>query len=277
MRSYWLALGGILLWSAAATAQQPTNPQAQPKQPVVQPTGGQPGTGQPATGQPATPPPAPPAVKLDPDKDPLDRLLVNWEAAMKDIDTLKADLSRTEENKTFGNTTVYVGTAKYLKPGFAMLETQKKDGKPNEFEKVIVNSQGFYQYAPAQQQINVHPLTENQAAQAGDNPLTFLFGMKAADAKGRYDLTLSKTDQYYFYVDVLPKSDADKADFQRAQLVLNKTTYLPRRLWFEQPNKDTVMWDVPKVETHVPLKKEDFTPTLPKDWKWEQPPKTIRP
>src|SRR5262249_18312291 len=130
----------------------------------------------------------------------------------------------------------------------------------------------------SQQKVNVQPLPDNKAGEGGDNFLTFLFGMKAADAKVRYDLKLSKEDQYYFYVDVLPKNDADKADFQRAQLVLNKTNYVPRRLWLEQPNKDTVMWDLPKVEVHVPLKKEDFTPTLPsKEWTWDQPPKTIRP
>ena len=40
---------------------------------------------------------------------------------------------------------------------------------------------------------------------ANDNFLSFLFGMRAAEAKRRYDLKLEREDQHYYYIMVLPR------------------------------------------------------------------------
>jgi TIGR03009 family protein len=280
MRYSWLALAGLLAWNATAHAQQPT--QTQPVQiPAAQPPGqGQPIQGAPGQAQPAFPPgqpPAPPATPpLDPDHNPLDRFLLRWEQEMKNVETLVAQLSRVEENKTFQTVDVFVGTARYMKPNLASLEMQKKD-KPDQFEKFVCNGQMLYQYVPAQKEIRAHQLPAPKPGQVSeDNFLSFLFGMKAEEAKRRYDIKVAKEDQWYVYLDVLPRFDADKADFQRSRLVLNKDTFMPRQLWFEQPNKDTVTWDIPKIETKVPLKREEFlVPPVPQGWNMKQVPRPI--
>src|SRR5947199_27600 len=74
-----------------------------------------------------------------------------------------------------------------------------------------------------------------------DHFLTFLFGMKAEQAKQRYELKVTREDQYYIYLDVTPRSPQDRSDFVRAQLVLSKESFLPRQLWFEQPNGSTIV------------------------------------
>ena len=105
--------------------------------------------------------------------------------------------------------------------------------------------------------------------------------MKAEEAKRRYDLTLVKQDQYYTYIAIKPRFDADKADFQQARLVLNKDSFLPRQLWFEQPNGNEVTWDIPKIQSNATLDRKEFgVPQTPPGWTFvRQPPapRVVRP
>ena len=127
------------------------------------------------------------------------------------------------------------GTARYMKPNLAMLEMQER-GNPQRFEKYICTGTYLYEYAPQNKQVRVHELPAPRPGQVmDDNFLSFLFGMKADEARRRYDLRLVKEDQWYIYIEIHPRFSADKADFQRARLVLNSQTYLPRQLWFAGP------------------------------------------
>ena len=143
-------------------------------------------------------------------------------------------------------------------------------------EKFVCTGTFLYQFSPAKREIHAIELPRREGGQvADDNFLTLLFGVKAAEARRRYDLKLSNEDQYYIYVDVKARNEQDKADFQRARIVLNKDTFLPRQLWFEQPNSSEVTWDIPRIESGVRLNRADFdAPTPPKDWKLIQEPRT---
>lgn len=273
MRILGLALGGLLLWHASVGAQQTQPPTDQPPAARAQPM----------------PPPA-----LDPSRNRVDELLVRWEQEMRKVQSLSAQCTRIEENKTFKYTDVFHGTARYLKASdagkvtnLAMLEMRKKD-KPEVWEKFACNGTLLYQYVPSAKEIRVHQLPPPKPGQvADDNLLSFLFGMRAEEAKRRYDLKLVKEDQWYFYVEIFPRFDQDKADFQKARLVLNKDSFLPRQLWLEQPNGDTITWDVPKIELNVQLNRQEFDrPQVPQGWKQVQapaakasdpPPRIIRP
>ena len=114
--------------------------------------------------------------------------------------------------------------------------------------------------------------------------------MKADEAKRRYDLRLAKEDQWYIYIEIYPKSPADRADFQRARLVLLASSFLPRELWFEQNNLNEVRWDIPQIQSGVGLNRADFAqPAVPAGWTLERiprqdapqrqnvPPRVIRP
>ena len=49
-------------------------------------------------------------------------------------------------------------------------------------------------------------------------------------------------------------------------------------LWFEQPNKDEVLWDIPRLDSKANLKREDFAPpATPQGWKLVQQPRVARP
>ena len=227
-------------------------------------------------------PPAPPVATPSPADQKLDQYLQRWEQEMQKIQTLYAQLIRIEKDTTFNTTQKYVGAARYMKSGtgpstlnLATLEMSRENQREIA-EKFVCTGTFLYQFSPAKREIHAIELPRREGGQvADDNFLTLLFGVKAAEARRRYDLKLSKEDQYYIYVDVKARNEQDKADFQRARIVLNKDTFLPRQLWFEQPNGSEVTWDIPAIQNGVRLNRADFdAPTPPRDWKLIQEPRT---
>lgn len=221
--------------------------------------------------QPAQPVPAPAGNAK------LDDVLAKWEREMQALHNLQAQCVRTTKDKTFQQTDVHEGVAKFMKPNLAMLEMQKK-GKQGISEKYICTGKFLYEFVPQNKIIRVHELPETKPGQAAeDGFLGFLFGMKAEEAKKRYELKLvekDKEDPWYYYIDIVPKMPQDKADFARARLVLNKQDMTPRQLWFEQPNGNEITWDIPKIDSQAKMNRNDFTsPNVPTGWKLEQMPR----
>jgi TIGR03009 family protein len=223
-----------------------------------------------------------PAAPPSPADQQLDRYLQRWELEMQKIQTLAAQLNRIEKDTTFNTTQKFVGYAQYMKAGngptavnLASLEMRQE--KSSEIaEKFLCTGTFLYQFSPAKREIRAFDLPPpKQGAVADDNFLTLLFGVKAAEARRRYELKLTNEDQYYIYVSIAPRNPQDKADFQRARIVLNKDTFLPRQLWFEQPNGSEVTWDIPNIRSGVQLNRADFdAPTPPAGWKLIQVPRT---
>jgi TIGR03009 family protein len=203
----------------------------------------------------------------------LDALLNRWEQEMKAVSSLVAQCNRITVNKTFQTTDLFEGTVSFLKPNMAMMEMQKKN-RPDVYEKFICAGNKVYEYSPQNRVIRVHelPPPKNGGAVSDDNFLSFLFGMKAEEAKRRYDLRLDREDQYYYYVSILPRLPQDKADFQQARLVLVKQSFLPRELWFVSPNGDETKWDIPKIDNGARLNINIFNPQPPPGWTLQKVP-----
>jgi TIGR03009 family protein len=247
MKKFCLVMTGLLACIAAAVAQQPA-----------------------AQIQPAQPASAVDRAKL------LDQHLAAWESRMKDVSSLEMiGIERVDKDHQFKYVDQWKGFAKYSKPNLATLVLQRKD-KPEIFEKWICSGNSIYQYVPAEKKIVIHQLQAKKdgAAVSDENFLGFMFGMKADDAKKRYNLQLSKdkeNDQYYVYIDIVPREDRDKADFEVARLVLNKDTYLPRQLWFRHPNGNETTWSIPQAKSGVQIDRREFqAPEAPKGWSMVQ-------
>ncbi|MFO0841283.1 MAG: TIGR03009 domain-containing protein [Gemmataceae bacterium] len=215
----------------------------------------------------------PPAASAAPTK--LDGYLLRWEQEMKKVNTLSAAVARHDKDKSFGSATKYSGAAHYMKAGsgattlnLAMLEL-KQEGKSEIADKYICTGTYLYQFFPPQKEIRAYEMPKPKPGQVADDGfLGLMFGMKADEAKRRFSLTLSREDSHYIYVDIQPRHPADKSDFTRAQLVLNKDSFLPRRLWFEHPNGNEVTWDIPAIKTGVELNRRAFdAPAVPAGWK----------
>jgi TIGR03009 family protein len=217
-------------------------------------------------------PAAPAAATLDPDRNALDRHLVRWEEAMKKMRTLALACSRTEVEKVLQTKKVYEGTIHFARPTYFFWDMKVK-GKPQEFERLIGTGQFIYQYLPGQKELRVYtaPKPRPGGGLADDSSIAFLFGMPAAEAKRRYELSLFREDRFYVYVDIVAKRDVDKVDFRKARIVLHRDTYLPRQLWFEHPNGSEVTWDIPTIESNKAIPQTVFAaPPTPKGWKMVQ-------
>jgi TIGR03009 family protein len=269
MRNDWLTLTVVLLVGGGLRAQQSASP----------PAGGL--QTRPAQG----------AAVLDPAHNRLDAVLIEWEQHMKRVETLSAQCTRTTVDKVLKDTEVFEGTAQYIKPDLFTVEMKQKS-KPERFEKWICTGTFLYEFLPQDKLLRVHELPRSKSGQLPqDSFLPFLKGMKADEARARYDLTLKKEDQWWIYVQITPRFPEDKADFQSARLVLSSQTFLPRELRFTQPNGNEVIWDIPKIQSGVSLKRAEFTaPKAPLGWKTQMiplqaagsprddvPPRVIRP
>lgn len=210
----------------------------------------------------------------------LDQYLIRWEQEMTKVQTLVAKLQLIEVDKTFGARKSSSGVAKYMKAGsqaapvsLALLEL-RKENRPDIEKKYLCTANYLYEIQFEMKEIKSYELPKPKPGQVGnDNFLLFLFGMRSDEVKRRYDIRLAKEDQYYGYFEIFPRFPSDKADFQRAQLVLNRATALPRRVWFEQPNGSEITWDLADLQTQVPINRAEFDPPVrPAGWREVQQP-----
>jgi TIGR03009 family protein len=229
-----------------------------------------------ASGQSPPSPQMPPAA-FDPVNNRLDQLLLRWEREMTAVQSLDVRLTRVTNDKVFGAREIMDGSAKYKRPNLALLYLSNRNN-PQVYEKFLCTGNFVYQFDPQAKTVHVKELPKPKAGQmADDNLLSFMFGMKAEEAKRRYDLQIEKEDQYYVYLRVLPRFPIDKADFSWARLVLNRQTFLPRQLYFMQANGNDITWDIPQIVNGARLNPADFTPpSLPAGWTMKKaPPETI--
>ncbi|HEV3146931.1 MAG TPA: TIGR03009 domain-containing protein [Gemmataceae bacterium] len=253
MRLLGYTFAALLLNSAVLWAQQ-------------QPPSAPPINIPPKPGTPAEP--ANLLPKLDPQNNRLDKLLLDWEKRMTGVDSIACKCAREEKSKASGFKKVYEGEARYLKPNMVALRMIMPSDKTI-WELYVFTGKHLWEYRPQTKTLRIHEMAPEQT-NFQNNFLSFLFGMNAADAKRRYELSLTKEDQHYIYIDVKPRFDADKREFSRAQMVLFTKNMLPARLFFEMPNGDETTWNITDIDTTVKLKESHFLPPpAPEGWRKE--------
>jgi hypothetical protein len=80
-------------------------------------------------------------------------------------------------------------------------------------------------------------------------PFGLLFNARLNQLQKRFDFKLTKEDDDYIYIEVFPRNADDRADFVRAQVVIDRATFLPVRLWYAEPNHDTMTFNFTGVLT----------------------------
>jgi TIGR03009 family protein len=233
---------------------------------------------QPPAGRPAQAPPAAavaPPLNVPAD-DPLPALLQQWEQRMKAIQSIQADVVRTETDVVTKTQDVFEGTAKFLRPDRADLHLKKR-GNPNAYERFLLTGNYLYEFVPKQKVVRVHQLPQRAPGQPAvdDNFMGLLSGMSMQEAQRRYELKLipKPEDNWYQYLLVKPRLPADKAEFTEARLVLFRpdrpNALLPAQIEFVQPNGNPIRWDIKKIDVTTRLGPNDFAkPRLERDWQW---------
>src|SRR5262245_529965 len=155
-------------------------------------------------GQPVTP--APPAPKADPK---LDEHLVGWEKKMASVSNLFAEISLKRTDALRKQDKEYTGSVLCMKPNFARMRLEYTANK-DDYEAFICNGKAVYHYDGVQKTITEFKLPE-KAGQGVDNlMLDFLSGMKAKDAKERFDISLFSIDEHYVIIDIKPRLGKDQ-------------------------------------------------------------------
>jgi TIGR03009 family protein len=248
---------GIPVLSTQGQAQQPGRPAPAQVAPAQGPMNARIAAGNPAT----------------------ERLLAEWEQKSSQLTTLTVAFNRVDRMKGWDEET-YSGKAFLQSPNLACLHFQKVKVGPNkavtliDHERIVATGQEVRQYDYATKEIFVFPLDRNQRKRAlQEGPLPFLFNMKAAEAKQRYFMEISKQNQSYYLIDVVPLLEQDRAVFSRAYLQLNKTTFLPDRLLLVATNgKDTQDYTFREIQTNQKISPIFFQAHTIKDWTVRQNP-----
>ena len=220
--------------------------------------------------------------------DRVDTILQRWHEQMEKIQGLTCQFQKTDVDRVYQSSQTFDGTLRYMKPDWLMLEIRKKDRKEID-QKVVYDGQVLSVYYGDQKVIRRYP----EPSQAYDKLKVELNGnflgriMQAIksyleahrllffcndveEIKRRYRIEFRKEDEWYIYLLVVPRTDQNA--FARAQVVLHKSTFLPRQLWFEECNGNERTWDFFRLDPAARLNRADFTVTLPPGWRTEGPP-----
>jgi TIGR03009 family protein len=226
--------------------------------------------------------PMPSSTNLQQQAAELQSVLLSWQKALSGVNKFHVEqASRTMKDVIFSETTHYLGDIKFQAPRQFLVHLTRVDkGKyvPGDFFRVVCTGKASYQFAPKEKVIFVLPLPDKQS---GDETIMgFLFpDMKMTEFQGRYQLALAPPpagyEKYYYFIDIVPTKAEDKQVFSRARLLLNRHNFLPRQLYYVEPNGNQITWDFPKIKTtDASVQPREFdTPTLPaRDWSFRQQP-----
>jgi len=171
----------------------------------------------------------------------------------------------------------YEGVAKYIKPDKALLHLAHKT-RQGAYEKFVLNGRTAYEWDASTKVVRIHqtPAPKNGQLADDNNFLSIIFNLKASDARARYQMRLmprppEDKGDWYQYIEVLPRSKQDQAEFTRARLVLTLKTGMPRQLWFQEPNGTEVTWDFANIYPNVQVDPNEFNrpTTLEAGWQFQ--------
>lgn len=181
--------------------------------------------------------------KLDPR---LEAILIQWEEHSAKIQSLHGKHTRREFNKTFEVEKISVGEfflqtpdkgridmlAKPIKKG-DVSSRKGKNGEPYQLEmgsseRWVCTGEEILSFNMERKE---YTRDELPASMRGKNivhsPLPFLFGMKADDAKHRFNLSIEGVSKDSVKLKAYPRMDIDRQNYQEAWIVLDTKRYVP--------------------------------------------------
>jgi TIGR03009 family protein len=205
--------------------------------------------------------PVPAAAAPVPAADPkLDAHLAQWEKTMSAVKNFHFELELKRTDATFKAVKQYSGIMLCMKPNLARMRLiYDGDQSGADYEAYICNGKAVYEYNGLAKTVTEWKLPDPKKPAAGvtDNlMLDILAGMKAKEARARFELSLFRENKDFVYIDVKPLLPRDKAEFVQLRLALcaPKTDwpYLPGGIVIAKPNGDTETWRIKKALTNIP-------------------------
>lgn len=253
----WLCVALCGSGVASAVAQQQVPQPAAPVQAAAAPVG---------SAQ------APNGFQLNPlEQAYLDQVLDTWENESAKIITFKCPFQRWDYNAAFGPGSGIPlnkdrGELSYHRPdkgSFQITEINKWQPKPvppgqtpGEVqgdwvkqpdaigEHWVCDGKAVYEYRHDQKQLVVRPIPEQmQGKSIVDGPLPFLFGAEAKKLKARYWMRIEpNSEPSQIWLQAKPKFQADAANYQAVDLMLDRQQLLPTAMRVHLPNKSSHLY-----------------------------------
>jgi TIGR03009 family protein len=267
---------------AAATGQL-TPPGIQPL-PMSGP--GAPGTAQAGVAlQPPVPPQAnvgpvaPPFQLSDIEKQQVYTTLKMWEQTSQQVENFNAEFTRLEYDAVFGpgrdkHMIESTGTLSFSKPDKgsfkidAIKRWTKKNAQdtsaaaPGEYllqkdevgEHWVCDGKAIYEYNHRDKQLVVTRIPETMRGQnISDGPLPFLFGAQADKLDERYWIRTKESDPSQIWLEAYPKWQADAANYDSVDVMLDRKTMQPKALQVRLPGGQqwhVYVFDAEKTRTN---------------------------
>jgi TIGR03009 family protein len=238
---------------------------------------------------PKPPPPDGPAPAAQRPPEPrLEAVLHRWAQASQAIQEARFGFTQTAKDKASERTEVRRGEVFYKRPNLLRVNVRDEEGRPTETFLCEDRALHVLNFRERTETIFALPpdLPEDGKQAALPNAvrgrLAHLFDfafepwslVAPPTPRGgpRFDVRLAKEDQYYVYIDLAPRTPADRAELQRARVVLNRDGPWVQQLWVEHPNGVEVTWDFDKPDPNPdpPITRERLLKdlkNLPPGWK----------
>ncbi len=299
---------GLVAWCGPAAAQSPQYPPRYAQAPRSTVAANQPvqanlptlqvrAPQQPAAAQqPAQQVPPPPFTLTPQQQAQVDRILDQWEKHNQSIKTFDCRFKRwiydtvfVEKDKPNEAKFVEMGIVKYKAPdrGKFCVETAERNGSIEPIgdaraEQWVSDGKSIFEFKYAQKEMIEHVLPPRLQGKAiADTPLPFLFGSEAQRLKQRYWIRVITPGDAkgQVWLEAWPRYQQEKANFDRAEFIINQADMSPVALKLVQPNgKDYTTYAFYDVVVNDPLQffhvSDPFRPMTPFGWKRivEQPP-----
>ncbi len=299
---------------AAGPQQGPVPAGANPAygpQPANVQQGGAPQGPVPQTGAVATPParvPVAPFQLTPPQEEYLNQVLNYWEFKSRQVERFRCKFTRWEYDPVFGPRDPYTaktestGVIMYSAPDKGLFRVDKTfhytaPANPGEQpryveregevgEHWVCDGQSVFEYNHQQKKLIQHELPPEMRGRAiANSPLPFIFGANASQIKERFWMRVitPRDAKGEYWLEAYPRHQADAANYQKIEIILDETDYLPKAIQIYDPTYDArrnpkrtafvfeqreVNWNITLQKLNL-FHKEFYEPTLPSGWKKE--------
>jgi outer membrane lipoprotein-sorting protein len=217
----------------------------------------------------------------------LEAVLRGWAKASDAVREAHFTFTQTTKDKTFERTEVRRGEVFFKLPGLIRVNVADDKGRPTDVYLLAGRDLHLFDYKTRTERIIRLGGEFGPPEKPDKYPKTFpgrlggqvleqaswpILGLPVRQLRSRFDVRLAKEDQFYSYLDLTPRAPADKAELQRARVVLNRDGLWVRQFWVEQPTGCEVTWDFEKFDPHPdpPITRELILKglkNLPPGWK----------
>src|SRR5690348_5419482 len=189
----------------------------------------------------------------------LDAHLAAWAKAVDARKSIRCDVTLRRIYPValvFKGETTYHGSVLIAMPDKYRLRLDNAaDSK--DFEAFICNGKSGFAYNGLQKTVTEYKPVGRHYLRLDEFPaLSLISGRAVMGLVNRFDVKLYKEDQYYIYLDLRPKGDKDKRDFQHIRMALfgPKTpfAYLPAQVYVAKPYGEAEQWKLSKPKVNIP-------------------------